>query len=156
MTRGEAVKIFKKNSSTKQQLRNALAATLGIAAEEAERMEQQEQNLFGICKDAFMKAYATKTGLVYYFTGKDAKALLEIIKKIELMPTSTNTEESFKVIVERLPLWYVNNAFNLPAISSRFNDIVVQIKNSVNGRATNSISNDYKQKVVRDLLSGTD
>ena len=153
MTRDEAVKIFKKNSSTKQQLRNALAATLGIAAEEAEWMEQTERSLFGLCRDAFMKAYATKTGLVYYFTGKDAKALTEIIKKIELMPTNTDTEASFKVIIERLPLWYINNAFNLTAISSRFNDIVLQIKNSTNGRATNSISNDYKERVVRDLLS---
>jgi|GEM_PF-3983485 len=153
MTHEEAVKIFKRNSSTKQQLRNALGAALGIAAEEAERLEQMEQSLFNLCKEAFMRVYTDKTGLVYYFTGKDAKALTEIIKKIELMPSNTDTEASFKVIVERLPLWYINNAFNLTAISSRFNDIVLQIKNSKNGRATNNISNDYKQQLLSDLQS---
>lgn len=137
--------IYHDHKATKATLRAALGQVLGISAEP----EQPKQpNVFKECLTAFQNAYKKQTGLHYQLSAKDAVSMAGIIKKFHgLNVGSENIVEAFTVLLAKLPEWYRQNAFSLPVINGKFNEIVAAIRQS-NDKKT---SYEYKERIARDL-----
>lgn len=74
------------------------------------------------------------------FTGQHGKSVKSIITKIKTVQHGANKEstdksvlESFKLICTNLPDWYLDK--DLPVINSKFNEILIQIKDKKNGKS---------------------
>lgn len=153
MTHEQQIKVLNNPKATKEQLRIALAASLGVqyVPESKEKKESQ----FNECKALFFSFYKKETGLIYSFTGQDAKSLKELIGKIRMLYNYPANEypvvETFGMLLEKLPDWYKKNAFSLPVINKKFNEIVASIKQNVGKGQT--ISDSYRQKIINDLQS---
>ncbi|MBF0576622.1 hypothetical protein [Dysgonomonas sp. GY617] len=146
MTRDQQLKTLKSKKANKEQLREALAASLGVAYEPATK--DQQENLFTECRSVFFKAYKDQTGLDYSFVGKDAKALTQILEKIGNMSSDWSDQDkrmTFEALVINLPDWYKKNAFSISVINNKFNEIVASIKQ--NGRQQQT-GGDLKSKLA--------
>ncbi|HBX45538.1 MAG TPA: hypothetical protein DEG28_06625 [Porphyromonadaceae bacterium] len=150
----EMCRILNNSKASKEQLRSALATSLGV--EYVPASKEKKESIFNECKAHFFRFYANETGLTYSFSGQDAKALKELIAKVESIVNFPATDEmvviTFGLLLEKLPDWYRKNAFSIPVINKKFNEIVSSIKQS-NGKGQSSISNSYKEKLLRDLQS---
>ncbi|NDV45487.1 hypothetical protein D0T49_00270 [Paludibacter sp. 221] len=150
MTREQQLKTLQSTKASKEQLREALAAALGVRYERANR--EKVVTIFTECRDVFLKTYKANTGLDYSFGAKDGRALACIIEKIGNAHDGNDTESlvTFKALIGNLPEWYKQNAFSLTVINNKFNEIVASIRK--NGEKT-GITNDYKARVLKDLIS---
>lgn len=151
MTIESVTKILHNKRSSKAELRQALAYVLGV---ELPPEPVKVESLHTKCKQVFCETYKTKTGLDYMFAAKDAGALKQIIGKIEGIlsrPTDELIVNTFNVMIDKLPDWYVQNAFSLPVINKKFNEIAANIKN--NGAKKQPISESYKDRIRRSLRS---
>lgn len=147
MTRDQQLRILKSTKASKEQLREALAASLGVPYE-AKAKDQQER-IFTRCQRVFANLYQQKTGLVYSFGAKEGKALKEILSKLTSQTANTTDDElalTFEALILNLPDWYKQNAFSLPRINGNFNEIVANIRS--NGRQQQSGGNDLKSKIA--------
>lgn len=162
MDYNEMCRILNNSKSTKERLREALSFALGV--EYKPMSKEKTESVFNDCKAVFCEFYKQETGLTYTFTGQDGKALKELIDKIktlltphQLPPQGGEREDviiskTFQVMLVKLPDWYRKNAFSLPVINKKFNEIVSSIKQS-NEKGQSSISAGYKQKLIDDLQS---
>lgn len=152
MTIESATKILHNKRSSKAELRRALAYVLGV---ELPPEPIQVESLHTKCKQAFCELYKAKTGLDYMFVAKDAGALKQVLLKVEgilQVATEENVILTFRALIEKLPDWYVQNAFSLPVINKKFNEIAANIKN--NGATKKQpISESYKDRIRRSLRS---
>ena len=57
-------------------------------------------------------------------------SLVMIHKKVEI--NESNVKETFKVFINQLPQWWIQNQFTLPAIHKNFTKIINQIKSNNN------------------------
>lgn len=147
----DLLRILKNPHSSKQQLREALAASLGVELAES---KTDKQTVFTSCKRIFDRYYTENSGgLPYAFSAKDGVALSDIIKKIEGLSIETDEQiiKTFEALIVKLPDWYKNNAFSLPIINKKFNEITTSIKR--NSGNTCGISADYRAQIARDLLA---
>lgn len=147
MTRDQQLRILKSTKASKEQLREALAASLGVKYEA--QAKGQQESLFTKCRQIFSDHYTYKTGLVYSFGAKEGKALKDIIDKLTSQTANANDTElalTFEALILNLPDWYKQNAFSLPRINGNFNEIVANIRN--NGRQQQSGGNDLKSKLA--------
>lgn len=152
MNRDQQLKILKSPKASKEQLREALAASLGVAYER--QSKEKENTLFAQCRDTFLEAYKKHTGFDYSFEAKDGKALASIINKIskiENVQDDLEKLDSFNVLIYYLPDWYKQNAFSLTVINNKFNEIVASIRK--NGGNKTGITDDYKARVLNDLTT---
>lgn len=150
MTRDQQLKAFNNTKASKEQLREALAASLGVECER--KSQEKEKTLFVQCRDTFLEAYKNHSGLDYYFATKDGVALSNIIKKIGFLSGTSkdDTLMTFKALINNLPDWYKQNAFSLTVINNKFNEIVASIRN--NGRQQ-GITDSFKSRVLNDLAT---
>lgn len=147
MNREKASKIYHRKSSTKDELRQALAFLLGVEYS----APAKEVAPFSQCRQFFMEQYEKHAGAPYYWQAKDAAGLAGIIKKLEIMDGSDRRVfQLFEQLVVKLPDWYRQHAFNPVTINSKFNDIILIIRKNNGGK---QISDEYKQRILRDLLS---
>lgn len=154
MNYNEMCRILNNPKSSKERLREALSFALGV--EYKPTTKEQNESVFNECKALFFRFYNRETGLVYSFTGQDGKALKELIGKVQSIINFPAKDETvvntFGMLLEKLPDWYRKNAFSLPVINKKFNDIVSSIKQG-NERGQANISAGYKQKLIDDLQS---
>lgn len=150
MNRDQQLKTLNSPKASKEKLREALAASLGVHYER--QSKEKARTIFFDCRDSFLEAYKKHTGFDYSFEAKDGKALLSIIKKISNLENTQNDVElldSFNVLIHYLPEWYKANAFSLTVINNKFNEIVASIRK--NDGQKQGITNDYKARVLNDL-----
>lgn len=154
MDYNEMCNILNNPKSSKEQLRSALASALGVEYKAATK--ERNESVFSECKALFFRFYNRETGLTYSFTGQDGKSLKELIGKVQSILNFPAKDETvvntFGMLLEKLPDWYRKNAFSLPVINKKFNDIVSSIKQG-NERGQSNISAGYKQKLIDDLQS---
>lgn len=136
--------------ASKDTLRRALAAALGVPVPEA----AATSTLFNACRAVFVEAYESHTGLPYRFGSREGMALQSILVQLRVLMADKGDESvlgGFHALIANLPDWYRQNQFNLPVIDKKFNDIVSSIK-SKNGN-NSRISTDYKRRVLDTLLA---
>ncbi|MDL2315055.1 hypothetical protein LJC16_02215 [Bacteroidales bacterium OttesenSCG-928-C19] len=107
-------------------------------------------------KERFLKRYYSLFKTHYYWTGKDAGSLRQILNKIhakytEQFPEFTDADvvngfDHFVAKVYEVSNDWIRQHFTLAIINQQFNALYTQIKN---GKA--NISDDYKQKLFNDL-----
>lgn len=148
MDKEKALKTLYSQRSSKEQLREALAWSLGVETPSSTRKESKEASVFTLCKNAFSVEYRRYAGVPYVFSAKDGVALSGIIKKLEDM-NETNVPVTFTAIVQNLPEWYKKNAFAIPVINSKFNEIVASISKA--NRA--GTGNDSAREAVRNAFT---
>lgn len=142
MTRDQQLKTLNSPRASKEQLREALAASLGV---DYERLSKEKViTIFTQCRDTFLEAYKKHTGFDYSFGARDGVALSNIIKKIEAL-TKADTLVTFQAFIWNLPIWYKENAFSLTRINGNFNEIVASIKQ--NG-GKQQVTSDFKDRVA--------
>lgn len=147
MTRDQQLRILKSTKASKEQLREALAASLGVPYEA--KVKEQQESIFTKCRRVFVDHYKQKTGLVYSFGAKEGKALKEILSKLTSQTANATDDElalTFEALIQNLPDWWQQNAFSLPRINGNFNEIVANVRN--NGRQQQSGGNDLKSKLA--------
>jgi len=147
-----AKNILNNRTSTKEELREALAFAVGVPYKEKYK---KQVTVFTVCRDYFCEEYAKYSGIRYSFGAKDGKSLANLLKKIEKIVDNPSDDQivvdTFKVTIQQLPDWYKQNGFSLSVIDSKFNEIVSAIKK--NGKQPTAVTTDYKQRVIEDLLS---
>lgn len=151
MDKAEATKILNRKAASKEQLREALAFALGVAYSPVSG--EKSDTLFNRCKGEFCSAYELETGLNYSFGAMDGRSLSELIKKVGKTVGTDNEEtvyNTFCALISKLPEWYRINAFSISVINKKYNEIVSSIKK--NG-GKQRISNNYKERLARELLS---
>ena len=156
MDKEKAIKILRSARSSKEQLREALAWTLGEAPQPSRNKFEtgskggaNEPSVFNECKSVFSAEYRKTAGVPYVFGAKDGVALASIIKKLEAMGES-NIPGAFTVIVQNLPEWYRKNAFSIPVINSKFNEIIA----SISKKTGSTNGNNAAREAVRNAFSG--
>lgn len=130
MERQKLLKVLNNKRSSKEDLRQALAEALGVPYEKPN--EEKEHTLYNLCQREFMKQYRDYVQLDYSFSGRDAKALQEIIHKLSSLDGVNSSEMTYKTfcgLVTNLPEWYKKNAFALPVINKNLNAIIGGIRN---------------------------
>jgi hypothetical protein len=135
MTKEQQIKILNNQKASKAQLREALAASLGVEYEQPNK--EKEKTLFVQCRDTFLEAYKKHTGIDYSFEAKDGRSLASIIGKLKDRQPSKSDEllhGSFIFLIIKLPDWYKQNAFSLTVINNKFNEIVASITQNGNGQ----------------------
>lgn len=144
------LKTLRNPAATKQQLREALAAALGV---EYIEKKTEKNTVFNQCKFIFNQYYTDFSGLSYAFGAKDGVALADIIKKLQALSylNDEQTVKTFEALISKLPDWYKNNAFSLTVINKKFNEITTSIKR--NSGNAGGISADYRAQIARDLLT---
>ncbi|MCT4613610.1 MAG: hypothetical protein N4A49_01895 [Marinifilaceae bacterium] len=153
MTQDEAIATYKKKSSTKKELRKALAFMLNIEYCEIQK-DTKSESIFSQCKKIFTDSYLEHVEIDYYWQAKDSFALTQIISKLNRLVElkGGDTKTAFEYMINKLPKWYKDNAFSVTIINSKFNEIISEIKQSHESSKA-PISSDYKQKIIGDLLS---
>lgn len=149
MTRDDQLKTLKSTKASKEQLRQALAASLGVEYE-PQKQAAKEVSIFTQCQRIFMRAYKDQTKIDYSFGAIDGRSLKSILTKIGKMTNDDNIVITFQAFINKLPDWYRQNAFSLKIIDNKFNEIVASIKN--NG-SQQTINDDYIASVLRDLAT---
>ncbi|WP_165026768.1 hypothetical protein [Dysgonomonas sp. ZJ279] len=153
MTHDQQLKTLKSKKARKEQLREALAASLGVPYEMYEKKSNGENaSLFTECRNYFLEAYKDHTGVDYVFGAKDGFALTMIIDKVQCLieyKSPSVAFETFKAFISKLPDWYKQNAFSLTIINNKFNEIIASIRN--NGKT--GVNDDYKARLTRDLAT---
>lgn len=147
MTPADQLKVLNNKKASKEQLRAALAASLGVEYEP--QTKEKQESVFTKCRRAFLNQYNKQTGLIYSFGAKDGKALKDIIEKITDQTTSASDDEiviTFEALIQNLPEWYIENAFSLTVINGKFNEIVASIRK--NGKQGQSSGNDLKSRLA--------
>lgn len=146
----DLLRILRNQHASKQQLREALAASLGVELIES---KTDKQTVFSQCKRIFDQYYSDFSGLPYAFGAKDGVALAAIIRKIEGLAVDSDDQiiKTFEALIIKLPDWYKNNAFSLTVINKKFNEITTSIKR--NSGNAGGISADYRAQIARDLLT---
>ena len=147
MDQQTAIKILNSARSSKEQLREALAWTLG--APQPPKWGAKEPGVFNECKSVFSAEYRKTAGVPYVFGVKDGVALASIIKKLEAMGEA-NIPGAFAVIVQNLPEWYRKNAFSIPVINSKLNEIIA----SISKKTGSTNGNNDAREAVRIAFTG--
>ena len=148
MDKEKAVKVLRSLRSSKEELRAALAWALGEAPQPP-KGGAKEPSAFNECKSVFSAEYRKTAGVPYVFGVKDGVALSAILKKIQAMG-ETNVTGTFTAIVQNLPEWYKKNAFSIPVINSKFNEIIA----SISKKTGNTNGNSAAREAVRNAFTG--
>lgn len=151
----DPINVLQNPRATKKELRDALAKALGVEVPPDE--PGNTESLFNSCRERFCLAYRQHTGLAYRFGAREGAALASVIRQIRDLGAMDDKDVlgGFAYLIDHLPQWYRDNQFNLPVIDRKFNDIVISIKKSRNGRSENNggVSRSYRERVLGDLLS---
>jgi len=124
-----------------------------------------ETSSHSLLKNYFFEFYQRKHKSSYKgWTGRDAKALNQVIvkmkkvheeEKVDISPPAI--EHSIKEMLERITDQWVLDNISYPTINSQFDKIIVNLKNSKNGKSTaknlSRVSDNYKRQAVNDLLN---
>lgn len=160
MDRQQAINILNNPKSTKAALKHALSFALGVELKIGDSQygpdtKEKQQTVFNRCQQMFCDYYTKETeGKKYSFKGESGKALKELIEKIsELIypPTDDNIVDSFTAMIQNLPDWYKKNAFSLPVINRKFNEIIASISKNGKGKQQSGISQSYKDRIRNGL-----
>jgi len=93
--------------------------------------EKKIDELHSLLKKIFIEFYYQKKELEYYWTGKDAGQLTELIKKLKYYCKETEKlPEIFQFMLEKNNIKWVNENLSIAILNSKFNDIVANIKGS--------------------------
>lgn len=149
MTIDQATKILNSRKASKEQLRSALAAALGV---DYKPFEEKSETLFTQFRDIFLDSYRLDTDVDYSFTPSDGRSLAQLVfkvKNLSINPTNETIVATWRQMLAKLPEWYKKNAYSLPVINSKFNEIVASIKKNNDGKQ--GITDSYKARVLNDL-----
>lgn len=153
----DPVKILNKKAASKDELRAALAAALGLPLP---AWAEADDNLNTRCRRLFSQAFTVATGSTYRFQVKDYAALDALVKKItdattEKNPASTtgDVELAFIWFLKNLPEWYRGAGFSACVLNSKFNEIVAAIKhgNKKPKKGGAGVSAGYAAQALQDL-----
>lgn len=114
-------------------------------------MGVKSQSLWTQCKASWLCHYEKEVGISYLFTTKDGVALASLLHKFKRLWADKSEEEYFQCfvyLVQHLPNWYQQNAFSLPIINSKCNEIISAIKQQRSPKK--GLSTEYLQQVLRD------
>ena len=91
-------------------------------------------------KTVFMDFYKSKSETEYYWTGTDGNHINQLTKKLiskieesGKIVSCENLTEIFKVLLNKLPEWYLTDGLSVSVINSKFNEIITQIKTKKSG-----------------------
>jgi len=115
-------------------------------------------------KNYFLEFYKQKCKKNYVFSGRDGKALNEILIKIGFImrndgiePTEETLPENFMVFLGKMNHGWVLENLSLSIINQKFNEILQQITNGKSkngsGKAGSGISQDYLSDIFTRLSS---
>ena len=104
------------------------------------RLEIRQPNLQNQLKEIFENHYYETRGVKYYYTGKCAGNLKQIITKLKAICSADKQSDkdianAFKYMIENINDNFINDKFSISIINSQFNEIISQIKN---GKSTNN------------------
>lgn len=151
MTTDQANKILNSRKASKEQLRSALAAALGV---DYKPFEEKSETLFTQFRDIFLETYRLDTDVEYSFTAADGRSLAQLVFKVKGLladPSNETIVATWRQMLLKLPEWYKKNGYSLPVINSKFNEIVASIKQKSDGKQ--GITDDYKARVLGDLTT---
>ena len=110
----------------------------------AKKKSEEEYTLTYRARLVFGDFYKSKFGEAYYFSKQDMKMLTELLKKIKYSrtkrakPLSVDDESLLSAFKELLSMiqtkWVIEN-FSISNITSKYNEIVQDIKNNRNGKS---------------------
>jgi len=127
-----------------------------------EKPKNSQKGFTGRMKKAYLEFYRNKTGLPYYWTGKDGKHLSELVKKIYFMfqemqkiPDDDSVLSNFQMLLENIKDSWILQNLSVAIINSKFNEIVSNIKNGHNEQNSKtgrfSISPEYERSIYQRL-----
>lgn len=151
MTIDQATKILNSRKASKEQLRSALAAALGV---DYKPFEEKTETLFAQFRDIFLENYRLDTDVEYSFTAVDGRSLAQLVFKVKALlsnPANETIVATWRQLLLKLPEWYKKNGYSLPVINSKFNEIVASIKQNKDGKQ--GITDDYKARILGDLTT---
>lgn len=108
-------------------------------------------SLHGTLRQVWCEHYTAYSGLPYNWDGGEAKALKELASKVQGI-AGDDTEQVttvFRVLCQRLPDWYKQNAYSLRVVNKKFNEIVAAIRKNGN----KSTPNDRKADLLAELYA---
>ncbi|WP_053405153.1 hypothetical protein [Persicobacter sp. CCB-QB2] len=151
----QKVKELLKNPNAKRaDLKAALADAYHLDLHALKAAKEMESRIFNQCKGYFSQQYQNHTQVPLMWSAKDAGALKDIMKKLnQLTEGKTPVVEAFQYLIINLPDWYKSHGFSLPVINGKFNELIAEIKTNRNGASKSNVSDDYKARVLKDLVS---
>jgi hypothetical protein len=143
----------------KEEELNTLAEKNNFSAESLKTKKEKKEPhpYYQILKTDFEKWFLYIKKFDYYFQGaKDAKALNQIIKKIEFYmkknPDSVDIQENFRIIIKSISdPWIIDN-FNLATINSKFNDSLSQLKNGKSKKPDHTATVNAERKAFTNAI----
>ncbi len=136
-------------SAKKDELRRMLAKVAGIEPDESGTTGSRSE--YSQCVSVFLAEYESVTGIKYSFTGRDGKALKELMSKLKsaAKPGAGSVVDNFGFLIRHLPEWYRKNAYSLTVINNNFNVIVNLIRGEYGKQQQIT---DYEQRTARDCF----
>lgn len=128
------------------------------------RLDISTNSLHQEMKNIFVESYKSKTGLPYFWTGKDGKHLSELVEKIRFMLQQTKKTydedqitTAFQLLLENIDDKWILENLSVAIINSKFNEILLKINGQSqkhkNGRYT--ISTEYEKSIYQRLFGET-
>ncbi len=131
---------IKKDSKIKKKKNNPPELRVAPLDESCLKKDSLHQKM----KEIFIDVYKAKVGLSFYWTGKEGKHLSELIVKLKFMfeemkkiPDDDSLAENFRLMLENIQDKWILNNFTIPIINSKFNEIILKIKNGNYNRYSN-------------------
>jgi len=93
--------------------------------------EAGKSNLHNPMKEIFLKWYFKKKRVEYYWTGKDGKAMNELIKKIHHVVPESNDDgmlNGWEMFLKKIEDKWILEHLNLSTINSKFNELFATAK----------------------------
>lgn len=127
-----------------------------IIKEKKYSAEKKESPFYEECKNIFLEFYESNNQK-YIWKPIDNKALGGLIQQIKITlnktnginPSSQEIKDLIKILLNKLPEWYKNNANSVAVINSKYNDIINQIKNDRKKQPISSSASDIMSKYYR-------
>ena len=139
-------KILNKKTADKAELREALAAALGVPCPAFVEKPSEVQQMRSVWREFYLQ----QTGTEYQFAIRDNVALVALEKMINNILTDNATLDAWCALLQNLPEFYRTKALTLTAIRTGFNGIIASIKTAKHGTG---ISQSYAAKIAETLCS---
>lgn len=126
------------------------------------KYSDDEKNLHAVCFDTWKRVYLELFNDEYYWTAKDAKGTIDIIKQIKskmgddknnITAVNSNFEVFLRALANKADKFTLEH-FYPSYIASQFNQLYLKLKN--NGNTTSggaSVSTEYIANIIRDIHS---
>lgn len=162
------LKSIAENGITENTLYNRVSDTLSNRVQEKEKvivkekgkekvMEgKSEKTLHVRMREMFCEEYKRSTGITYDYNGIDGKKINELEKSIRVTIrdkidgyNDEDVYETFKILIQNLPKWYKDNAFDLKTIAGNYSKIIAQLNINSNANKVASVNAEVDEYIRR-------